>query len=57
MKRSVCFLVGILAMLAVASSETRGAQAPPAADPADLAEGMRLYQQKGGLPRVSWVGG
>jgi cytochrome c553 len=47
MKRNVVWLLAfILAIVAVAFSETGGAQAPQAADPADLAEGMRLYQQK-----------
>jgi mono/diheme cytochrome c family protein len=46
MKRNISLLAFILAIIAVAYSETGGAQAPPVADPADLAEGMRLYQQK-----------
>ena len=47
MKRNVAWLLAfIIAIVAVAYSETGRAQAPQAADPADLAEGMRLYQQK-----------
>ena len=48
MRRNYLLLVGeLVAIVAVAYSETPGAQAPQAPDPADLAEGMRLYQQKG----------
>ena len=47
MNRNACLLAGILAIVAVAYAETRGARVPQAPDPADLAEGMRLYQQKG----------
>src|SRR5688500_9655529 len=47
MKRNIWLLAFILAIVAIASSETGGAQTPQAVDPADLAEGMRLYQQKG----------
>jgi mono/diheme cytochrome c family protein len=47
MKRNVVWLLAfIIAIVAVASSETGGTQTPQAGDPADLAEGMRLYQQK-----------
>ena len=47
MRRTTYLLAGIIAIVAVAYSATSGAQAPPTPDPADLAEGMRLYQQKG----------
>ena len=47
MRRTIYLLAGIDAIVTVAYSATPGAQAPPAPDPADLAEGMRLYQQKG----------
>src|SRR5215213_5975302 len=47
MKRTLSFVAAIIAIVAVAYSETGGAQAAQAPDPADLAEGMRLYQQKG----------
>ncbi len=46
MRHRIWVLLGILAIVAFAYSETGRAQAPQAADPADLAEGMRLYQQK-----------
>jgi mono/diheme cytochrome c family protein len=50
MKRTMLIVVGVL-LLAAASTAfrapLRAAQAPAAPDPADLAEGMRLYQQKG----------
>ncbi len=47
MKRSAVLLALIAAIVAAAYLESR-AQAPaPAPDPADLAAGMRLYQQKG----------
>lgn len=46
MNRSIWLCVGIVAIVAGAYIETSGAQAPQAPDPADLAEGMRLYQQK-----------
>ena len=47
MKRSAVLLALIAAIVAAAYVESR-AQAPaPAPDPADLAAGMRLYQQKG----------
>ena len=47
MTRNILLWVTFLAIFAIANFETPGAQAPPAPDPADLAEGMRLYQQKG----------
>src|SRR5688500_9905637 len=47
MRHRIWVLLGIVAIAAIAYSETSGAQAPQAADPADLAEGRRLYQQKG----------
>jgi mono/diheme cytochrome c family protein len=47
MKRLIRLLAFTLALVAVAYSETGRAQAPPKVDPVDLAEGMRLYQQKG----------
>jgi hypothetical protein len=46
MKRNNWLLALILAVVAVAYSETGGAQTAQAPNPADLAEGMRLYQQK-----------
>ena len=46
MRHRIWILVGIVAIAAVVYFETGRAQAPQAADPADLAEGMRLYQQK-----------
>jgi mono/diheme cytochrome c family protein len=47
MKRKIWWLAGIVAVVVTAYSETGAqAQAPGAADPADLAEGLRLYQQK-----------
>jgi mono/diheme cytochrome c family protein len=46
MKRIIWLLLVIVAIVAAAYSETRGAQAPQAPDPGDLAEGLRLYQQK-----------
>ena len=47
MKRSIYLVAGIVALIAVASLEKPRAQGAQAPDPADLAEGMRLYQQKG----------
>ena len=47
MSRTIYLLAGIISIVAVAYSATSGAHAPPTPDPADLAEGMRLYQQKG----------
>ena len=47
MKRSIWLFVSIVAIVAFAYSVTPGTQAAQAPDPVDLAEGMRLYQQKG----------
>jgi mono/diheme cytochrome c family protein len=47
MKWNVWLFSSIVTLVAVALSESGGAQAPQAPDAADLAEGMRLYQQKG----------
>jgi mono/diheme cytochrome c family protein len=47
MKHPLLSCFGGLAILVAAQSATSSAQAPPALSPADLAEGMRLYQQKG----------
>ena len=48
MRYRIWVVLAIVAIAAVALSETPGAQAPEAApSAADLAEGMRLYQQKG----------
>jgi cytochrome c553 len=46
MKRNSWLLALIVAAITVAYSESGGARTPQAANPADLAEGMRLYQQK-----------
>ena len=47
MKRNSWLLALIVAVIALAYSDGGGAQTPQAPNPADLAEGMRLYQQKG----------
>ncbi len=47
MKRTLVLRAFVLAIVAAAFSAPGGAQAPAAPAPADLAEGMRLYQQKG----------
>lgn len=48
MKYRISLLAGIVAMVAMVYSATSSAQAPEASPSAsDLAEGMRLYQQKG----------
>jgi mono/diheme cytochrome c family protein len=47
MRRSIWVFVIVFAMVGFALSQTGGAQVPQTPDPADLAEGMRLYQQKG----------
>lgn len=46
MKWNSCLLALVIAIVAVAHSESGRAQAPQPVDAADLAEGMRLYQQK-----------
>lgn len=46
MKRNISLLAGVLALVAAIHSGALGAQAPQTSDPADIAEGMRLYQQK-----------
>ena len=50
MKPGAYLIGGIIAgaMMVYSQISVRGAQAPaPAPDPADVAEGMRLYRQKG----------
>jgi mono/diheme cytochrome c family protein len=49
MKRCAWLLAGIFTVVVVSSlsAGVGAAQAPQAPDPVDLAEGMRLYQQKG----------
>ncbi len=49
MKRHLWLIAGLVAVAAFSNvhPHVRAAQAPAAPDPADLAEGMRLYQQKG----------
>ena len=47
MKRTIWLLAGVVAIVAVVLLGDARRAAAPAPDPADLAEGMRLYQQKG----------